>query len=143
MATDLCRGWSEMDLVSAWCASTDLQRSVLGYIAAHPGCCLSEVAEDLGRSQRSIQAALATWARYVTGPLGVRDRNGRASVPWNREWDESDGCFRYRAPEEVRAVIGILDGSDGTRVAATADVDSVGAPPSERVVTLPVSSSTS
>jgi hypothetical protein len=127
MATDLCRGWSEMDLVSAWCASTDLQRSVLGYIAAHPGCSLSEVAAGLGRSQRSIQAALATWARYVTGPLGVKDRNGKPSVPWHREWDESEGCFRYRPPDQVRAVICILDASwDAPRSAP--DVPSVGAP---------------
>ena len=111
MGTDLCRGWSEMDLVRAWCGSTELQRAVLAYIAEHPGSSLSDIASGLDRSERSVQAALATWSRFITGRLGITDSEGRPSVPWRREWNSDKGSFVYRSPPRAAQVMRTLASS--------------------------------
>jgi hypothetical protein len=105
--TDLCRGWTERDVVAAVRASNDTQGAMLRHMADHPGCTIFAIADELGLTYPQARAQLAAFTRTVTRPMGVLDpATGRDSWPFVIEAPKSGrGASTYHMPNSVAAIV--------------------------------------
>lgn len=108
-AEDLCRGWTEADVVRAIHDATELQRQILHSIAENHGTTVLEIAQDIGaKNHRAVSGALSSWYQNTTRPLGIKDpADGADSWPLHVRKVRRDGklLWRYEMPPAVGRVV--------------------------------------
>jgi hypothetical protein len=105
---DLCRGWTESDVVESIVRATDFQRSILRSIALNPGTDVLQIARDIGSNHRSVSAALSPWFQTITRPTGIKDpATGEDSWPMyvTRVRRNGKRLWRYEMPSAVARVV--------------------------------------
>ena len=98
------KGWSEEQIREAIRRTTPGVRDVLAYVAAHPGCLSSDIADELKlKSHRSVGPTLNGLTRTAK-EMGATDADG--NVRWFFEWPgKVNGWDRYDFPDWVRRVV--------------------------------------
>src|SRR5687768_11466810 len=107
---DLCRGWTEEQVIEALQSSTPLARKILRSMAQNPGITAEEIARDIGAAgMTTVAGSLSSWYQNVTRPLGVKDpATGKDSWPFLIKpslKERSNTPWRYFMPQEVAAIV--------------------------------------
>ena len=110
--SDLCRGWTASDIRAALADASETQRAVVATIAANPHTTTAEIADELGwSSHRNVRSTLAAFSQ-TTRALGVTDRAGKLSWPFEIEESRpgSNFCRYYMPPAATEVVFKYLGG---------------------------------
>jgi hypothetical protein len=106
---DLCRGWTEADIIHSIVHATDFQRSILRSIAQNFSTDVFQIAEDIGaKNHLAVSGGLGTWDRNTTHPMGIKDpATGRVSWPMDVPKVRRNGqsLWRYEMPPAVARIV--------------------------------------
>jgi hypothetical protein len=106
---DLCRGWTEADIVQSIVHATWFQRSILRSIAQNFGTDVIQIAHDIGaKNDRAVSGGLGTWYQNTTRPMGIKDpATGKDSWPMYvpRVTRNGKTLWRYEMPPAVAQVV--------------------------------------
>jgi hypothetical protein len=106
---DLCRGWTEADIVHAIVHATEFQRAILRSIAENFGTDVIQIARDIGaKNHRAVAGGLGTWYSNTTRPMGIKDpATGADSWPMHvpRVTRNGQSLWRYEMPPAVARVV--------------------------------------
>lgn len=106
---DLCRGWTEADIVESIVRASDFQRSILRSIAQNFGTDVIKIAQDIGaKNGHAVSGGLSRWYQDTTRPMGIKDpADGKDSWPMQVPKVTLNGetLYRYEMPPAVASIV--------------------------------------
>jgi hypothetical protein len=106
---DLCRGWTEADIIESIVHATEFQRSILRSIAQNYGTDVIKITQDIGaKNDRAVSGGLGTWYQNTTRPMGIKDpATGSDSWPMHVPRITRNGktLWRYEMPPAVARIV--------------------------------------
>ena len=100
---NLCRGWTESDVVVALTEANETQQRFLSYVASHYGCTLEDFCNDTGLTYNQMRSQLSALARK-TNRQGVRDP-ATGDLSWPFVIQPTGGWSRYEMPPAVASIV--------------------------------------